>query len=104
MSEHDKPHGRPGGISVKSAEIVVAVLLLLLGSVVAYDRFRLGARWSADGPKSGYFPFYIGLIVAIASLITPAQELFAKSGTRGAYFFHNILTFVKDNRVSIAVA
>ena len=44
-----------------------------------------------------------GLIVAIASLITLAQALFAKSSTRRAPFFHDILTFVKGNRVCIAV-
>jgi hypothetical protein len=36
---------------------------------------RLGAKWAEDGPQSGYFPFYIGLILCIASLITFARAV-----------------------------
>jgi hypothetical protein len=53
----------------KSAEIVVAALFLLLGSIVVFDSARLGARWGEDGPQAGYFPFYIGLLVCIAAII-----------------------------------
>ncbi|MBY0270549.1 MAG: tripartite tricarboxylate transporter TctB family protein [Burkholderiales bacterium] len=69
------------GISVRAAEIVVAVILLGLGGLVVYDSVRLGFRWVGDGPEAGYFPFYIGLFICIASLITLGQVLFGK--TRG---------------------
>src|SRR3954468_14089036 len=60
--------GRPA-FGQKSAEIVVAALFLLLGAIVVYDSVRLGARWADDGPQAGYFPFYIGLLVCISSVI-----------------------------------
>ena len=34
-----------------------------------WDSSRIGASWGADGPQSGYFPFYIGLLMNIASVI-----------------------------------
>jgi putative tricarboxylic transport membrane protein len=66
----------PGGdqkeraaFSQKSAEIVVSALFFLVGALVMYDSVRLGATWGDDGPKPGYFPFYIALIMAIAALV-----------------------------------
>lgn len=83
MSEHDKSRG---GISLKSAEIIVAVLLFIFGSGVAFDSYRLGAQWDADGPQSGYFPFYIGLMIAIASMVTLTQALLRVADARAALF------------------
>ena len=53
--------------SQKTAEIAVAALFFALGAVVMVDSVRLGARWAEDGPQAGYFPFYIALILCIAS-------------------------------------
>ena len=53
----------------KSAEIVVAALFFLLGALVIFDSVRLGWTWGADGPKPGYFPFYVGLIICVSSAI-----------------------------------
>jgi hypothetical protein len=47
---------------------VVAAILFLLGGVVVVEARRLGAGWTSDGPGSGYFPFYIGLIVCISAI------------------------------------
>lgn len=69
---------RPG-ISVRAAEVVVAMVLLGLGGMVVYDSVRLGFRWAGDGPEAGYFPFYIGVFICIASLITLGQVLFGKT-------------------------
>jgi len=61
------PDGRPA-FGVKSAEIVLALFFLALGAIVIYDSVRLGAKWGDDGPQTGYFPFYIGLLIALASV------------------------------------
>jgi hypothetical protein len=70
--------GRPA-VTTRTMEIVVALLFLLLGGVVAFDSYRLGARWADEGPQSGYFPFYIGLIICIASIVTLLQALTGKA-------------------------
>lgn len=51
----------------RTLEIVTAIFFLAIGSVVMWDSSRIGAGWGNDGPQSGYFPFYIGLLMNIAS-------------------------------------
>ena len=66
------PQGTGAGraaFSQKSAEIAVAALFFLLGVIVIYDSVRVGIRWADDGPQSGYFPFYIGLMVCGSALL-----------------------------------
>jgi hypothetical protein len=57
----------------KTAELVVAALFLAVAALVMFDSVRLGASWGADGPKPGYFPFYLGLIMALAALFNLAR-------------------------------
>lgn len=71
---------------MKSAEIFVAAVMLAFGLVVAYDSYRIGAQWGSEGPQSGYFPFYIGAMVAVASLITLVQALLDKAQDGGELF------------------
>ena len=54
-------------ISMRAAELVVAALLFAVGAIVVYDSYRLGSKWGSDGPQSGYFPFYIGLLICVSS-------------------------------------
>ena len=50
--------------------------------IVVYDSYRLGSKWGSDGPQSGYFPFYIGLLICIASAINLAKAVTASRRTR----------------------
>jgi putative tricarboxylic transport membrane protein len=75
MTEGDQ--GR-AAFGQKGAEIVVAALFLLIGAVVVFDSWRLGARWGEDGPQAGYFPFYIGLLVCAAALVNIGSAAFSK--------------------------
>ena len=67
--------GREGRVAfrTRSAEIAVAALFLAAGVLVMYDSVRLGATWGDDGPKPGYFPFYIGLIMTVAAVMNLAR-------------------------------
>ena len=63
----------------RSAELAVAAFIFLLGSIVIYDSARLGIGWrEVDGPRPGYFPFYIGLIMCVASLVNVARALMVR--------------------------
>jgi len=62
----------------RTAEIAVALVMFVLGAVIVADSLRIGARWGADGPQTGYFPFYVALIVCIASAWNVAAALFMK--------------------------
>jgi hypothetical protein len=62
-------------ISVRTMNIVVGMVLMIVAAIVITDSVRLGFGWTAEGPAPGYFPFYIGLLLALASLINVGQAL-----------------------------
>jgi hypothetical protein len=66
------------GVPTFAVEAVVALILLVLGLVVVVTSAKLGAGWTSDGPGSGYFPFYVGAILCIASAVTLYQALLGK--------------------------
>lgn len=54
---------------MRVAELIVAAFLIAIGAVVMWDSVRIGAGWAPDGPKSGYFPFYVSLGLILSSLV-----------------------------------
>src|SRR5580692_1554026 len=58
----------PAVTSNRAADVVVSLLLLALAFVLGYDNWRTGAGWDSTGPQPGYFPFYLSIILAGASL------------------------------------
>jgi len=58
----------PAVTSNRAVDVVVCLLLLLLALTLGYDNWRTGAGWEATGPQPGYFPFYLSVILAGASL------------------------------------
>ncbi len=66
------------GVATYVIEAVVAAILLVVGIVVIVESRRLGSGWTSDGPGSGYFPFYIGLIIVVSSLGLLYQSLISK--------------------------
>jgi hypothetical protein len=81
MDEEQQSGGR-SGISVRTMEVVVALIIFILGAIVVFDSYRLGSKWGADGPQSGYFPFYIGILICFSSLGTLAQTFAKKDADR----------------------
>ena len=71
--QQDAPE--PSAASTRTLEIITAVFFLVVGSIVMWDSSRAGAGWGADGPQSGYFPFYIGLLMNIASAVNLALAI-----------------------------
>ncbi|WGT63224.1 tripartite tricarboxylate transporter TctB family protein [Variovorax paradoxus] len=66
------------GVATNVVEAVVAVVLLVIGLVVIVESQRLGSGWTSDGPGAGYFPFYIGAIIAISGAGILYQALLGK--------------------------
>jgi putative tricarboxylic transport membrane protein len=55
---------------MRVADLLTASALMLLGGVVLYDAVRLGIGWGTDGPRSGFFPFWLAVImVAVCGAI-----------------------------------
>jgi hypothetical protein len=62
-------------ISRFSAELVTAAATAVIGIVTVVGAREYGVGWSSSGPQPGTFPFYIGLLIAAASLGTIVQTL-----------------------------
>jgi putative tricarboxylic transport membrane protein len=58
----------PAVAGVRTVETVVYLLLMALALLLAFDNWRTGMGWASDGPQAGYFPFYLSVILAAASL------------------------------------
>jgi putative tricarboxylic transport membrane protein len=54
---------------------------------VVSDSLRLGSGWAADGPRPGYFPFYIGLLICISAVVNIVRAL-ALRGEKNKTFVH----------------
>jgi putative tricarboxylic transport membrane protein len=55
------------GLNRRIPEAGVAALLLAAGGIVIMDSLRVGIEWADDGPKAGYFPFFIGLLLSFSA-------------------------------------
>src|SRR5262245_55566099 len=95
MSKHNTAPGEYT-VSYRSVDAVVALLFMALSCVVMWDSWNIGAAWASDGPQAGYFPFYIGLIMFIASLGTLVQSIITKTP--------NLSTFVEKGQLKMVLA
>ena len=77
MSDESSEAQRDSGAALGSRwpEVIVAAGLTLFSLAVIIDSIRVGTGWADDGPRSGYFPFYIGLLLLVASLTVLVQAL-----------------------------
>lgn len=66
-----------GEVGSRGPELGVALLLAAIGVLVVVDSLRVGTGWADDGPRAGYFPFYIGLALLGASGWVALQQLLA---------------------------
>lgn len=88
----------------KSAELAVAALIFVLGAIVITDSVRLGFGWQeVHGPRPGYFPFYIGLILCVASLVNAARALMVRGAQNKTFVEVGQLKLVLSVLVPTAV-
>lgn len=83
MADHDRQDD--GTVSVRAVEIVVAAVLMIIAVVVMVDNLRIGIGWAYDGPEAGYFPFYVGLVLFLASAGILLINLFGRSPDLGSF-------------------
>jgi hypothetical protein len=62
---------------MRAAELVTASVLILLGGVVLFDAVRIGFGWGPDGPRSGFFPFWLAAIMVIVCGVIIVQALWS---------------------------
>jgi len=83
MSESSQDAGGAGP-SHRSVEIGVALLIALIAAIGIYGSLRVGIGWGAEGPKAGFFPFYVSLIVLISCAVNLVNIV--REDTGGALF------------------
>jgi hypothetical protein len=57
------------GPSHRGVEAGVAVAIGIFGLICVIGSLKVGMGWADDGPRAGFFPFYIGLIIVISSVV-----------------------------------
>ncbi len=93
-SNNEDPSG--GVVSNRTVNIAVALALMAVALVVMISSYRLGAGWAKNvGPDSGYFPFYISLIMLVTSSVTLLQNLLSRrAGDGGIFVAHGELIMI----------
>ena len=71
----NSPESGEQSIGTRWPELLVAGFLFGLSVLVITDSIRVGTGWADDGPRSGYFPFYIGLLLMGSSGYTFLRQL-----------------------------
>src|SRR3954470_14696540 len=85
-SEHEEqPADSPAVATTRAVDIAVSVLLLALAALLAFDNWRTGMSWDSTGPQAGYFPFYLSIILAGASVYGIVKEVLARHAAGEAF-------------------
>ncbi|MGB8607050.1 tripartite tricarboxylate transporter TctB family protein [Bradyrhizobium sp.] len=69
----------PAVTDTRVVDVAVSVLLVVLAATLGYDNWRTGISWDSTGPQAGYFPFYLSIILAGASLYGLASAFTARN-------------------------
>lgn len=73
MTHH--PDEADAGPSQRSVEAGVAIAIMVFGLIVIAGSVKAGINWGAEGPRAGFFPFYIGVIIVAASGLNLVRAL-----------------------------
>ena len=57
------------GPTHRLVEAGITLLITLFGVIVIAGSVKAGINWGAEGPRAGFFPFYIGIAIVAASAI-----------------------------------
>lgn len=90
----DNHENSGGSIGNKTMEIVTALFILAFGAIVMWDSNRIGSGWGSDGPESGSFPFYVGLLIVISAVVTLINAVRADAEELGEFVGHEELKLV----------
>ena len=94
------------GPSHRSVEAGVAVVIGALGLIAVIGSLQVGIDWGDEGPKAGFFPFYIGLVILVSSAVNLFQ-LFAAENDNAVFAtweqIYKVLTVVVPTAVYVAI-
>src|SRR5262245_37870238 len=88
MSDTPSPQHVGSGPRHRGVEAGTAIVIGLFGIVVMIGSMQVGIGWGVEGPRAGFFPFYVGLTILLCSAVNlysaltenDAEALFADWG------------------------
>jgi putative tricarboxylic transport membrane protein len=88
-------------VSYRVADMATAVFIFVIGAIVVWDSARIGSKWGSDGPEAGYFPFYIGLLLCIASVWNFASAWRSRGADAGGKSFVSVASLASIMKVLV---
>ena len=67
---------------MRTADVTTALALMGISALVVWDALRLGIGWGTDGPQSGFFPFWLAVIVLVCGACIAIQAVRRASRAR----------------------
>jgi hypothetical protein len=61
-------HAGGTGPTHRAIELGVAIVMIAFGALIITGSLKVGIGWGDEGPKSGFFPFYLGIAIIAASI------------------------------------
>jgi hypothetical protein len=83
-----------------AAEIAFATFTLAFGAVIIHGALEFSIGWGDIGPEAGYFPFRVGTLIVLASLVSLVRALVRRKGLAAEVF----LTREQGRRVAVFAA
>lgn len=71
---------------MQRAETACAIVLLVLAGVVAREGIRLDIGWGDIGPKGGFFPFWLAVLLGLSSLSVLIRSIAGRGRTKKESF------------------
>src|SRR5258707_8685897 len=68
---------------MRTADLTTALILMAGGILVIADSLRLRIGWGTDGPESGFFPFWLAVLLIVSSAAIALQAW--RRATRGPF-------------------
>lgn len=75
----------PPVTSTRTVETVVYIALLGLALLLGFDNWQTGMGWESEGPQAGYFPFYLSMILAAASVYGLVTIFLSRAASGGTF-------------------
>lgn len=104
MTQRSKGASRAGP-SHRLVEIGVALATAAFGIIIIIGSRRAGTGWGVEGPRAGFFPFYIGLFILGASIVNLVTVLLQRDDRPFAEWnqLRQVLSVVIPTLVYVAI-
>ena len=95
----------PSGPSHRAVDSGVAVAIGLFAAIIIFGSLSAGIDWGVEGPRAGFFPFYVGIAILIASIVNFIHSRAERSEGRFADWdqLRQVLSIVAPTAVYVAV-